>query len=145
MKSFLHITCGRFYTIRCAMAAESFRRNGGWFTPEDIANDRAILSRLNTIAFVCTSKRKKEGGGGAKLKRRAKLAGNLGTELYPQPFLHPTITARWDTNSLCCCSCFWIPIWKNAEAFCLFVCLFVCFGCLISGLNTTIFRDVTDM
>lgn len=25
------------------------------------------------------------------------------------------------------------------------VCLFVCFGCLISGLNTTIFRNVTDV
>lgn len=79
------------------------------------------LTRLRSSAQL---RERKRGVGGAKLKRRAKLAGNLGTELYPQPFLHPTITARWDTNSLCGCSCFWIPIWKNAEGFCLFICLF---------------------
>lgn len=97
------------------------------------------LTRLRSSAQVRERKR----GVGVKLKRRAKLAGNLGTELYPQPFLHPTITARWDTNSLCCCSCFWIPIWRKLQK--LSVCLFVCFGCLISGLNTTIFRDVIDV
>lgn len=144
MKSFLHITCGRFYTIRCAMAAESFRRNGGWFTPEDIANDRPILSRLNTIAFVCTSKRKKEGGGGGEVEKACQVGWEprhwaVPTAL-PSPHHHSSLGYKQPLLLL-------VLLNSNLEkcrSF-LFVCLFVCFGCLISGLNTTIFRDVTDM
>lgn len=144
MKSFLHITCGRFYTIRCAMAAESFRRNGGWFTPEDIANDRAILSRLNTIAFVCTSKRKKEGDGGGEVEKACQVGWEprhwaVPTAL-PSPHHHSSLGYKQPLLLL-------VLLNSNLEkcrSF-LFVCLFVCFGCLISGLNTTIFRDVTDM
>lgn len=46
--------------------------------------------------FVCTMKRQE--GEEEKLKRRAKLAGNLTSKLYPQPFTPPSLLTGIQTT-----------------------------------------------
>lgn len=62
---------------------------------EHFSNNWTLGLGLNTILLVCIMKRQK---GEEKLKRRAKLAGNLGRKRYPQPFTPPSLLTGIQTT-----------------------------------------------
>lgn len=60
----------------------------------------SIISKIGVPVFIKdlfahALKRQK---GEKKLKRRANLAGNLGSKLYPQPFTPPSLITRIQTT-----------------------------------------------
>lgn len=62
---------------------------------EHFSNNWIVGSRLHKILFVNLMKRQK---GEEKLKRRAKLAGNLSSKRYPQPFTPPSLLTEIQTT-----------------------------------------------